>query len=299
MPFASFRNRLQLLALCGGLVLAFLAPGVAKAQYVVEVKLDKDTYLTQEAVQARVTITNRSGADVEMGGPNGGNWLTFEIKDFQGNRIPPVQLNSEEPILFKSGATISRVVPLASYFSFSEYGYYTITASVYHPLSQQYYTSDKVRAMFKDAKPMHDISFGVPPGFPDAGQIHRYSLCMIQNTDRTVLYLRILDDRTQAKLATFCMGNIIMVADPQISLDRANCLNILFMAAPHIYAHWCVDPSGKVLHRLYYKEIGSDRPKLTVVENDTIAVRGGIPYDPATINAKPPGRSVSQRPPGL
>jgi len=299
MRFLASRNRLQLLGFCCGLVVTLLAPGWGRAQFAVQVSLDKETYLTQENVQAKVTITNRSGADVEMVGPSGGSWLTFEVKDYQGNRISPGQLNVEDSMIFKAGATISQSIQLAKFFPFTEYGFYTVAASVYHAPSGQYYTSDKVRAMFKDAKPMQEISYGVPSGFPDAGQIHRYSLCMIQNAEHTNLYLRIIDDRTMTKLDTFCMGNIILVADPQISLDRANCLNILFMAAPHIYAHWCVDPSGKVLHRLYYKEIGSDRPKLAVKDNDTIGVLGGIPFDPASITAKPSGRSVSERPKGL
>ena len=305
MRFLASRDRFQLFVLCCGLVLTLWAPGRARAQYAVQVELDKDTYLTQESVQAKVSITNRSGSDVAMVGPNGASWLTFEVKDFQGNRVAPVQLDAEESFVFKAGATISKAISLARYYPFTEYGYYTVAASVFHPPSGQYYTSEKVRAIFKDAKAMPggEISYGVPEGFPDAGQIHRYSLCMIQNAEHTNLYLRILDDRTMAKLSTFCMGNIILVADPQISLDRGNCLNILFMAAPHIYAHWCVDPAGKVLRRLYYKEIGSDRPKLTVQTgekgSESIEVRGGIPFDPAMITAKPPGRSASEHPKGL
>lgn len=286
-------------ALLCGLLLALLVPSLGRAQYDVSVKLDKDTYLTFEGVEATVTITNRSGSDIVMGGPTGDTWLTFEITDFQSNKIPPLHVHAEESIVFKAGSTISRVVPLSQFYSFSEYGSYTVAASVYHPPSQQYYTSDKARAMFKDATPFKDVPFGVPPGMPDAGQIHSYSLCIMQSPQRTYLYLRIQEDRTKLKLATFSLGTIILVADPQIALDRGNCLNVLFMAAPHIYAHWCIDPLGKVQKRLYYKEIASDRPKLAVESDETIGVRGGMPFDPSTAGAKPPGRSITQRPPGL
>ena len=273
------------------------------AQYLLEVKLNKQNFLTFEGVEATVTITNHSGSDIVMGGPAGGNWLTFQIFDPSGREVPPVRMRSDESIVFKSGTNLSRTVVLSDSYSFSEYGAYSIAASVYYPPSQQYYISGKVRANFSDAKPFTELQFGVPPGLPGAGDVHLYSLAIKHDTDavpeRTYLYLRIVDEKTKTKLFTFSLGTIIQVADPQMTLDRQNKLNILFMTAPHIYAYLCIDTQGQIAKRLYYKEMESDRPHLAVADGDQVVVQGGLPFDPYAPVPKTVGRSVSKRPPGF
>jgi hypothetical protein len=291
-----YRNSLLLLSLVW--VLGALNP--AQAQFMTNIKLNKDNYMTYEPVEATITISNRSGGDVVMGGPNGLSWLTFEVVNPNGSPVPSIGLRSEEALVFKSGDTLSRKVLISNSYPFSEYGNYVISASVYHPPSQQYYGSNKVRASFSDAKPFWEQSFGVPVGLPGAGQIRRYAISTMRDLDRTYLYVRLIEEQTKLKLATFCLGTCVMVADPQISVDKANKLHVLFMAAPHIYAHVTVDTSGKIVKRHYYKEIETNRPQLYVQADQEIGVQGGDVYDPtAAADPKPKGRSVGEKPPGL
>lgn len=285
------------LALC----LLFLAgAGAARAQYEISLKLNKDIYLTYEGVEATVTVTNRTGADVVMGGPNNTAWLSFDIIDPQGRPVPPMRFQSPENIVFKSGATLSRKVALTEQFTFSELGNYVVVANVYHPPSQQYYASNRARGSFMDSKPFWSRSFGVPLGLPGAGQIRRYDLCLVKDLERTQLYLRVMDDRANLSLATFALGNWIRVADPQLSLDKENRLHALFMTAPHIYAHIVIDTQGVPVKRLYYKEVETNRPRLIVDVTQEVRVEGGVSYDPtAPPPNRPGGRSVRERPPGL
>ena len=296
------RPLLPVLVLCA--VALCLLSTSARAQFMTNVTLNKSTYLTYEAVEATVTISNRSGADVVMGGPNGQAWLTFEVTDPAGNRVPQLRVPSDDTIVFKAGATISRKILVSDYHTFSEYGSYAIAASVYHPPSQQYFSSNRARATFTDTKPFwgKDNPFGVPLGLPGAGQIRHYELSILRDTDRTYLYVRLLDDKTGIKLATFSLGTCIMVADPQIVLDSNNMMHVLFMAAPHIYAHVIIDTQGRLAKRLYYREIKTNRPQLTVQADQSILVQGGEPYDPtvpAAGSEAPKGRSIATKPPGL
>lgn len=291
-----------LLALC--LISCACAPAV-HAQFMTNITLNKSTYLTHEAVEATVTIENRSGADVVMGGPNGQAWLIFDVTDPTGNRVPSLRIRSDEVMVFKTGASIKRTILVSDYHAFSEYGSYSITASIYHPPSQQYFSSNRARAMFTDAKPFwgRDNPFGVPLGLPGAGQIRHYELSVLRDTERTYLYVRLIDDRTGLKLATFSLGTCIMVADPQITLDSNNMLHVLFMAAPHIYAHVTIDTQGRLVKRQYHREIKTDRPQLVVQTDKSIGVQGGTPYDPvaaaAADAAGAKGRSIGAKPPGL
>jgi hypothetical protein len=265
------------------------------------VALDKPSYLTFEPVEATVTIQNKSGSDVVMGGPNGQAWLSFDVVDPNGNSVPPVRLRTDETIVFKAGTTLKRTVRLSDYLPFSEYGSYGVIASVYHPPSQQYYASNRVRVGATDVKPFWEQSYGVPLGLPGAGQIRRYALCLLRDTEHTNLYVRMLDDKTNIKLSTFCLGTCIMVADPQVTIDSANMLHVLFMARPQIYAHAVVNTQGRLEKTpTFHKESPASRPQLVVQKDQSIAVLGGTDYDPTAAAVAPTkARSIKDKPPGL
>lgn len=292
-------HSVRLFLLVSGLLFVIARPSL-QAQYQTSVTLNKATYLTYEAVEATVTISNRSGADIVMGGPSGQSWLAFEVTAPSGNSVPAMQSRSDENLIFKSGATISQKVLISNFYTFSEYGTYAVTASVYHPPSQQYFGSNRARAVFTDAKPFWEQSYGVPTDQPNAGQIRRYTLSTLRDTERTWLYVRVLEDKTNLKVNTFSLGTCILVVDPQITVDSTNKLHVLFMAAPHIYSHVIIDTQGRLEKRRYFKEIETNRPKLIVQNDQSIDVAGGVPYDPTAPEAgKPKARSVGARPPGL
>ena len=280
---------------------ALLLPTAARAQYGVEIKLTKAIYATYEGVEATLTVSNRSGGDIVLGGPSDSQWLAFDITDPAGHQMPALRVRGQESIVFKAGTTISKKVVVSDYYSFSDYGNYTIAASVYHPASQQYYASNRAHATFTEPTALgKPISFGVPAGLPGAGKIRNYSLSVMRDFDRTNLYIRLIEDKSNLKLATFSLGTVILVSEPQITLDKQNRLHVLFMATPHVYAHVCVDTQGRIAKREYFKEVQTDRPQLVVDAGDTIAVQGGVPYDPVAPPAeKLKGRSIGQKPPGL
>lgn len=285
------------LALCA---LFLAACPVAQAQYEIMLKLGKESYLTYEGVEANVTITNRSGADVVLGGPNNTAWLSFDIIDPQTRPVPPMRFHSEDNIVFKSGSTITRKIALSNQFTFSEMGNYTVVANVYHPPSQQYYASNRARGSFSASKAFWSKPFGVPLGLAGAGQIRRYELSVLKDLDHTNLYVRLVDDKTNINLVTFTLGSWIRVAEPQLTLDKENRLNVLFMTLPHIYTHNIIDTQGSLVKRLYYKEVEANRPRLVVDASQNVIVEGGVPYDPSVVApARPAGRSIKERPPGL
>lgn len=289
---------LRRLALC--LLLFALCPVVAHAQYEITLKLNKENYLTYEGVEATVSVMNRTGADVVLGGPSNIPWLSFEIIDPQNRPVPPMRFHGEDIIVFKAGSTITRKINLGDQFTFSEFGNYSILANVYHPPSQQYIASNRARGSFSFSKPFWAKPFGVPLGLPGAGQIRRYELSMLKDQERTNLYLRLLEDKTNLNLVTYSLGSWIRVSEPQMTLDRDNKLQVLFMTQPHIYSHLIIDTQGKIVRRTYHKEIDANRPNLSVDAAQQVIVQGGELYDPTiVVPTRPPGRSVKDRPPGL
>ncbi|RBP37679.1 hypothetical protein DES53_11361 [Roseimicrobium gellanilyticum] len=287
--------------LCLLLLLSVFAAVPARAQFETQLRLNKQNYLVGEVVEATVTIINRSGADVVMGGRNGQSWLSFEVNGPDGSQVPMMRSRADETFVFKAGATYRRKVLVTDTHPFTEYGNYGVCALIYHPSSQQTYQSNRMRATFVDSKAFWDKTFGVPMGMPNAGQIRRYDLVLVRDTQHTYLYARLVDQNTNIRLATYAMGPCIMVANPQMTLDSSNTLHVLFMTVPHTYAHMTMDSQGKVHLVGYHKEIKSNRPQLVVqADQRTIGVTGGQVYDPNSPAAAGPAvRSVGDRPPGL
>ena len=289
-----FMNRiLLLLILC-------LCCGQARAQYVTNLTLVKNQFITGEPVVAVVTITNRSGGDVVVGGHGARDWLQFENTESTGRRLSPVGISSEEPITMKAGGTSKHTVEISGGYSTADLGTFNMVANVLHPISGQFYTSNKVRMTITDSKPnMFDQPFGVPQGFPNAGRQRRYQVILFRELDDLQLYCRLTDDRSGAYLSTFLLGPAMMAVQPQISIDVHNKLHIMFLAQPHIFCHAVVNPDGKIQQRNYYRDTDGNRPSLVMTDKGA-RVQGGEGFDPG---APPPKRKAmrktSERPQAL
>jgi hypothetical protein len=293
------RPRPARLAITLILFLCALAPQV-RAQFASNLALPKTNFLSLEPMQATVTITNRSGADVVMTGSNQSNWLTFEVTDSIGRTVAPAGVVAQKPFIFKAGTTIAEKVIISDHYGIDQLGTYGIIANVYHPPSKQFYASNRVRFSIMDAKPFWEAPVGVPAGYPDAGRIRRYALTIFRDVDRSNLYFRLFDDRSNHKLATFEIGPISSSVDPEATLDHNNMLHAFFLALPKVYCYAIIGPDGKLKKREYYREVDSNRPAMLAGGDGVVAVRGGVLFDPsAPPPARSKGRNVSDRPPGL
>ncbi|OYW27422.1 MAG: hypothetical protein B7Z47_06675 [Chthoniobacter sp. 12-60-6] len=280
------------------LLILCLCCGQARAQYVTNLSLLKNQFLTGEPVVAVVSITNRSGADVVVGGHGSRDWLQFEITQSTGQRLSPISIGSEEPITMRAGGTTKHTVEISGGYSTANLGTFSVVANVLHPISGQFYQSNTARMTTTDSKPnMFDQPFGVPQGYPNAGRQRRFQVILFRELDDLQLYCRITDDRSGAYIATFLLGPAMMTVQPQISIDVTNKLHVLFLAMPHIFCHVVVNPDGKVQQRNYYKDPEGNRPSLVMTSGGAKVV-GGAPFDPG---APPPPkktlRKASERPP--
>lgn len=282
------------------LVLCLLA-STAHAQYVTNLNLPKNQFLSGEPVVATVTITNRSGADVVLGGHGARDWLQFEITESTGRRLAPVTIGTEQSVTLKAGGTTKHTVEISGGYSTADLGTFSMIANVLHPISGQFYMSNKVRMTITDSKPnLFDQPFGIPQGFPNAGRARRYQVILFREVDDLLLYCRITDDRSGAYLATFLLGPVLMVTEPQISIDIKNKLHVFFLAQPRIFCHVIINPDGKIHKRSYYRDQEGNRPSL-VMGSQGGAIIGGQFFDPtaAPTEKKKKMRKASERPPGL
>ncbi len=278
-----------------------LTAAEARAQYMIQLKLDKTTFLSQEPMRATVSISNNSGTDVVMGGRANSNWLQFYLEDSNGRQLPPIGVEVEEPFIFKAGAAMQRQVLISDTHAVSEIGNYGVTAVVYHPPTQNYYQSNRLRFGVTEVSAYWQQDFGVPQGQPDAGRVRRYSVHLLRDDSGTKIYFRLTDERSQQRLATYSLGPISLALDPTFTIDSQNRLQIFFLAAPQIFAHCTLGTDGNLISRKYYREVEKNRPILAT-RGGEVFVSGGVPYDPnapTPAEADTSARRASQRPPGL
>ena len=283
-------------------LLFFALALTAQAQFQVGLTLPRTNFLALEAIPATVTITNRSGAEVVLGGPGRSSWLSFEMTDRTGLPLSPIDVSGADLAQIPAGGTIQRKIIVSDAYAPTEIGNYGLTARVAHEPSGQFYTSTRARFNINDNKPMWEQTYGVPEGFKGAGTARRYAVILFNDLNTMSLYVRLIDDKSNLRLQTFRLGPITMAHDPQITLDRENNLQVLFLAQPHIYTHCVIAPDGALKKRSYYREENGNRPQLSINTEGNAQIQGGEFFDPSKPPPKLPsntGRNVSDKPPGL
>lgn len=282
----------------------------ATAQYGVGLELPRRNFVAGEVITATVTIANRSGADVFLDAPGQKRWLSFKISNTQGRDFPPLDVGGEGSFILKAGSTVAKKVQLTDNFALSEIGTYAITASVFHPASGQYYESNRAHFTLVGASEIWKQSVGVPEGSKLAGRIHSVAILIHRDTDSTSLYTQVTDERSGLPVITYQLGPASLVLEPQIKIDADNQVHVFFLASPNIFCHSVIAPDGELKKRVYYRELDDDRPTMITDGTGKIAIVGGSYFDPSAAAAASksnpgglpstgPGRSVSDRPPGL
>ncbi len=283
------------------LALSLLAAHAAQGQYSLNISLPRLNYLALEAIPVTVSITNRSGADLTLGGPGSPSWLSFQMTDNMDRPLSPIDVSSTQFVKIPAGGTIQQRVPVTDAYAPTDIGYYKLSARVLHPASGDHYESNTVRFGITDVKPMWQQTFGVPQGYKEAGRARRYALIVFRDDNSTSLYFRLIDDKSDLRIDTYRLGPVNLAIDPQITLDRANRLHAFFLVSPKTYCHCIIKPDGKLEKRTYFSETKTSQPQLVLAGGGDPQVMGGEVYDPSA-PSMPSGegsRKASDRPPGL
>ena len=280
-------------------VFLFLAKE-SNAQLIVSMNLSKTNYITYEPIVATVTVYNRAGNDIVLGGPKGRGWMSFDVYR-DGQLLSPRSVDGGfETMLLKAGRSVTKKVDINRLYPVSDYGSYTINASVYFPPRRSYFSSKKSRINVTDARAFWKQSFGFSQGRNKLASFRQFSLHEHRESANSALYVRLRETKGTKVYCTFSLGRFFNVRKPQATIDAQNRLHVMHMISPRIYSHARVSPEGAFLGNEYFRETADTRPSLVIDEGGTVKVVGGIAYDPN----KPPEaeqqpRSASELPPGL
>ena len=272
----------------------------SNAQLIVNMNLPKTNYLSYEPMVATVTVYNRAGNDVVLGGPKGRGWMSFDVYR-EGQLLSPRSFDGGfETMLLKAGRSVTKKVDINRLYPVADYGSYTINASVYFPPRRSYFSSKKRRVNVTDARAFWKQSFGFSQGRNKLASFRQFSLHEHRESANSALYVRLRETKGTKVYCTFSLGRFINVRKPQATIDAQNRLHVMHMISPRIYSHAKVSPEGAFLGNEYYRETTETRPSLVIDAGGSVKVVGGIAYDPnKPPEAKNQPKSASELPPGL
>ena len=275
----------------------FLSAAAAEAQVQVDLKFKRLQYIAYEPVVATVAITNLAGRNIELHDADRQSWLGFEITGSEEQPIAPLRAaNREPPLKIQAGQRVTRQIDLTPLYPVHEFGAYHVRTNIYFAdLGKFFYSATRVFEV-TDARPIWQQTVGVPEAAGAAGEVRTYSLMTNRFPDHTSLYVRVQDKDTGVVYATYSLGRMIALEQPQVEIDRANQLHVLHCAAPRAWSYARIGLNGELLTRSSFMETKT-RPHLVHSGNGEIAVQGGM------VDASPQGSGnkapkLSARPPG-
>ena len=259
-----------------GLFAASLIP--AGAQVSVEITLPQDQFLPAETLVAAVRITNRSGQKLHLGAEE--DWLTFGVESRTGSIVAKL---SDPPVAgefdLESSKVAIRRVDIAPYFTLSQSGRYSVTATVKikgwdHDLTSPAKSFDIIHG----AKLLEqDVGLPLTPGTTNTPpEVRKYILEQANYLKAQLrLYLRVTDASGSRTLRVFPIGQMISFSRPEAQVDNLSDLHVLYANGPHSFSYTVFNPDGELVTKDTYDYISS-RPRLRVNLDGEISVAGGV-----------------------
>jgi hypothetical protein len=268
----------------------------AFAQIQVELKFPRLQYIAYEPVVANLVITNLAGRDVDLRDNGGQSWFGFEVTGSEDRSIAPISNAGTEPLSIAAGKRVTRKINLTPLFSVHDFGTYRVRAHIYFAdLNKFFYSQTKVFEV-TDARPIWQKTVGVPDGGSENGNVRTYSLMTNRFPDHTSLYVRVEDKDSGIIYATYSLGQLIALDEPQTEFDRSNQLHVLYCAAPRTWSYARVGLNGQLLSRASFAETKT-RPRLVHSEDGVVKISGGMMDTPVTQATRETAPKLSARPP--
>ncbi len=281
------------------LLLTALSTVVAAGQVSISLKVDRRQYLKHEPVTAVVTITNRSGRELEFASKLEGSiahsWLDFSMRDSGGRAMQKRHNKVFQRAVIPAGRSMSRRVHLSGMFSVAKVGNFSVTAHVRRPgIDEASYTSNSGHFTVGSGSTLHSVPFGVPnSAFPK----REYNVLTFNDGNKTAIYTQVMDTNTGISLSTYRLSEYLGFVKPRMALDRKNHLHVLYLASPEVFVHATIDQDGRHTGTEYFKRASGSKPHFVEFSDGQVVVAGAIKYDPAK-EAKdaPKARRASERP---
>jgi hypothetical protein len=279
-------------------VLSLLAFATSlEAQVRVDLQLPKREFVAYEPVEVILTLTNRTGGDLLIHGEGVGraamSWLDFSVTNSRGSVLSPIGQVGFNSVRLPAGQSVAKTIQLNNIYRVADLGNYSCTAIVRLPGDAGVFKSNRTSFSVTKGTPLYRQRFGSQA----ARNVREFTVSLFNASDRSSLYVHLVDVRTGRNLHAFKLGDVLTFNKPEVTMDGKNNLHVLFLQAPGVFAHARVDPNGKYLGTEFLKRGGSAKPAFQTFANGEVVVAAGIPFNPqAEQEQQAQIRRLSERP---
>ncbi len=269
---------------------------LAQAQLSTSLSLGKKLYLAGEPIIATVNITNHAGQELTFYGDGRTQWLTFILKDRNGDEVTPKGRAAFGKLTIRAGESMARQVDLSQIFHLSEPGSFSAIAVVKMPENLGEGSSTN-RVIFNQSP--GTVYWKQKVGIAGRkGQTREFRVINFSGEDKAQIYAQVIDGKTGQNVSTFSLGESLSLRKPLVTVDRLQRMHIMYLATPTMWVHCQIDTDGKLSNRQIHQRGPQGDPKLMTFADGTVKVSNSIPYDPkAAAEANAKVRKASDRPP--
>ena len=267
---------------------AALAP--ATAQVTVEITTEQDQFLPAESLPLAVRITNRSGQDLRLGGPD---WLTFSVEARDGLVVPKLgDVPIEGGFVLESSRVATLRADIAPYFVLTRAGRYTVTATLRLKDWNRVFVSPAKGFDSVQGARLWEQEIGVPDAAGNTNASPEIRKFILQQANylksQLRLYVRLTDASGGRTFKVIAIGPVVSFARPEPQVDKFSNLHLLYQEGPRSFSYTVINPEGEIIARRNY-DLGDRRPRLQPDAEGKVLVLGGV--------RRPSSRDIPPSPP--
>ena len=248
-----------------------------------EMSLEQNQLLPDEKMHLKLSILNRSGADLKLGTES--DWITFSVAGEKNALVPELGTNHvyiDGEFTLPAGQSASREFNLTPYFDIRQPGRYTVKAAIKIPQWGQAIRVPETSFTIVSGTRLENLpELGQPVGVPllsgqgnQPPEIRRYYMEKSDAAAGTKLYVRLTDASGGKTLRLVPLGPFFSYINPEVKLDRYNDLHVLHQTDAKAFSYCVIDTLGQILERQTY-QYTDRRPSLRADGQGGVVVAGG------------------------
>jgi hypothetical protein len=267
-----------------------------QAQLATSISMNKKTYVTGEPVIAEIIVTNHSGRELTLASTRALPWLSFVITNTRGNPVPTRKLNVFGAMKIKAGESLVKRVNLNEFFLLDTQGNYAASAVVRDPADRvQSASTNRILFNLNPGRLYWSQKIGVKSN--NANHTRELKLVTFSSGQKTQLYTQVIDVQAGSPIATFPLGEALLLRKPMVTLDSKQRMHVMFLGTPSMWVHCQVSADGKLVARDFHQRASQGEPVLMAYGDGSVRVVNSILYDPKAAEAERSKiRKASDRP---
>lgn len=250
-----------------------------------------------EPVSARVVIRNNTGGILTFDAEHDSARFFFEL---ERSRNIAVKQNDRTPLLYGlkivPGEIVTNLFNLTSLYAMQTHGLYKLRA--YLEWNNLLFASRPFELEMLKGFEITKLIAGVPGG---QGAMRAYILEYMTKENGEQVYLRIEDSDSSAIYGMYNLGHIVRVRQPEMKVDEAGNVHVLFQTMAMVFVHTAFTPYGVQLFSRSYAD-KNNKIALVNLPNGRVSVsplptksqeaagNAALPQDSSSTTQRVPGK---------